>query len=108
MIKQLINLYKEESNNALLSVDTDNIEHFYNMIVEAYKNENVIYACGNGGNAACVQNLVGDLNINPFVSEDKSSRKGTRNKFHAISLSSESVALTGLSNDLGFENVYTE
>ena len=45
------------------------------FLVESKKNEKIIFACGNGGNAACVQNIVSDLNIHPFVSENKSERK---------------------------------
>lgn len=108
MIRQLIDLYKEESNKALLSISSDDIERLYNIIIDAYRYDKVIFACGNGGNAACVQNLVSDLNIHPFVSENKSERQGKRNKFHAVSLSSESTTITALGNDIGFENIYSE
>ena len=107
-MKSLIELYKSESNNALLSIPTSDIEQFVNLILTAYKNENKIFACGNGGNVASVQNLVLDLNMHPFVSEDKAKRQGTRNKFQAISLCDSSAAITGITNDLGFENIFSE
>jgi len=108
MIKELVELYKKESHNALLSIPTKDIEIFYNIILDAYINEKVVYACGNGGNSACVQNLISDLNIHPFVSNDKSKRKGKRNLFHAVSLSTEPTTITALANDIGFENIYSE
>ena len=107
-MKKLINLYKEESNNALLSIPTEDIEKFVEFIIKAYKNESKIFACGNGGNVASVQNLVLDLNMHPFVSEDKSGRQGSRNNFHAVSLCDSGATITGITNDLGFDHIFSE
>lgn len=108
MTTELINVYKDESNKAFLSIPTSDIEKFYELILMAYKSENKVFACGNGGNVASVQNFVLDLNMHPFVSEDKSKRLGIRNKFHAISLCDSSAAITGMVNDIGFDNVFSE
>ena len=107
-MENLINLYKQESNAAFVSISNASIIDFVNLIIKAYKNENKVFACGNGGNVASVQNLVLDLNMHPFVSEDKSSRKGKRNKFQAISLCDSAAAITGMTNDIGFENIFAE
>lgn len=103
-----IQIYREESNKAFLSLNILDIEKFYEIILTAYKSENKVFACGNGGNVASVQNLILDLNMHPFVSEDKSERKGKRNKFHAISLCDSAAAITGMVNDIGFENIFSE
>jgi D-sedoheptulose 7-phosphate isomerase len=105
---EYIEIYKIESRDALLSIPTKDIDVFYKIILNAYKNEKKIFACGNGGNVASVQNLVLDMNMHPFVSEDKSERKGKRNKFHAVSLCDSSAAITGMVNDIGFENIFSE
>ena len=107
-MEELIKTYKQESNNAFNSISNSSIVDFVNLIIKAYKSENKVFACGNGGNVASVQNLVLDLNMHPFVSEDKSSRKGKRNKFQAISLCDSSAAITGMTNDIGFENIFAE
>ncbi|MHA2052137.1 MAG: D-sedoheptulose-7-phosphate isomerase [Candidatus Hodarchaeales archaeon] len=107
-MKEKIELYKSESNDAFLSIPTEKIETLVNIIVSAYKNENKIFACGNGGNVASVQNLVLDLNMHPFVSEDKSKHSGHRNKFQAISLCDSGATITGITNDLGFEFIFSE
>ena len=107
-MKELIKLYKQESNDAFISISDSSIVDFVNLIIKAYKNENKVFACGNGGNVASVQNLVLDLNMHPFVSEDKSARKGERNKFQAISLCDSAAAITGMTNDIGFENIFAE
>lgn len=107
-MKNLIELYKKESNDAFTSIDTASIADFTTLIIKAYTNENKVFACGNGGNVASVQNLVLDLNMHPFVSEDKSARKGGRNKFQAISLCDSGAAITGITNDLGFDKIFSE
>ena len=107
-MRELINLYKLESDMAFRSISNTSIVDFVNLIINAYKNENKVFACGNGGNVASVQNLVLDLNMHPFVSEDKSARKGGRNKFQAISLCDSAAAITGMTNDIGFENIFAE
>ena len=107
-MKNLVKLYKHESNAAFMSIPDASIVDFINLIIKAYKNEKKVFACGNGGNVASVQNLVLDLNMHPFVSEDKSARKGGRNKFQAISLCDSAAAITGMTNDIGFENIFAE
>ena len=107
-MKELIKLYKQESTAAFTSISDSSIVDFVSLIIKAYKNENKVFACGNGGNVASVQNLVLDLNMHPFVSEDKSARKGGRNKFQAISLCDSAAAITGMTNDIGFENIFAE
>jgi len=104
----LIELYKVESSNVVLNMPTKEVEEFVTLIIEAYNSEKKIFACGNGGNAAFVGNLVVDLNMHPFVSEDKSSHGGERNRFHAINLSESSATITGITNDLGFNSIFKE
>jgi len=103
---ELIEIYKKESTDAFLSIPTKAIEDFYEMILFAYKSQNKIFACGNGGNVASVQNLVLDLNMHPFVSDNKTENVRKRNKFHAISLCDNSAVITGMTNDIGFENIF--
>ena len=107
-MKNLIDLYKKESNNAFLSIPTEDIETFVNMIIKAYTNENKVFACGNGGNVASVQNLVVDMNMHPFVSEDKGAQTIARNKFKCVSLCSDQASITGIGNDLGFRSIFSE
>lgn len=105
---KLINLYKEESSKVFNNIPTDSIVQFVDMIFEAYENEQTIFACGNGGNVASVQNLVVDFNMHPFVSEDKGVQTVPRNKFKCVSLCSDPATITGISNDLGFKFIFSE
>ena len=59
--QKLINLYKNESAEVFSNIPTSKIVQFVDMVFEAYENEQTIFACGNGGNVASVQNLVVDM-----------------------------------------------
>ena len=106
--KKLIELYKEESANVFGSIPTSKIVKFVDMMFEAYEDEKTVFACGNGGNVASVQNLVVDMNIHPFVSEDKGAQTIPRNKFKCVSLCSDQASITGIGNDLGFRFIFSE
>ena len=104
----LINLYKKESSDVFNSIPSVEIAKFVDMVFDVYENEGTIFAAGNGGNVASVQNLVVDLNMHPFVSEDKGSQTIPRNKFKCVSLCSDQATITGVSNDLGYEHIFSE
>ena len=104
----LINLYKRESSSVFNSIPSVEIAKFVDMVFEVYENEGTIFAAGNGGNVASVQNLVVDLNMHPFVSEDKGKQTIPRNKFKCVSLCSDQATITGVSNDLGYEHIFSE
>ena len=104
----LIDLYKKESSDVFNSIPSTEIAKFVDMVFDVYENEGTIFAAGNGGNVASVQNLVVDLNMHPFVSEDKGSQTIPRNKFKCVSLCSDQATITGVSNDLGYEHIFSE
>jgi D-sedoheptulose 7-phosphate isomerase len=106
--KKLVELYKEESANVFGNIPTQKIVEFVDMVFEAYENEQTIFACGNGGNVASVQNLVVDMNMHPFVSEDKGVQTIPRNGFKCVSLCSDQASITGIGNDLGFRFIFSE
>jgi D-sedoheptulose 7-phosphate isomerase len=104
----LIDLYKKESDSVFSSIPSTEIVKFVDMVFDVYENEGTIFAAGNGGNVASVQNLVVDLNMHPFVSEDKGKQIIPRNKFKCVSLCSDQATITGVSNDLGYEHIFSE
>ena len=104
----LIDLYKKESTDVFSSISSTEIAKFVDMVFDVYENEGTIFAAGNGGNVASVQNLVVDLNMHPFVSEDKGKQIIPRNKFKCVSLCSDQATITGVSNDLGYEHIFSE
>ena len=104
----LIDLYKKESADVFSSIPSIEVAKFVDMVFDVYEIEGTIFAAGNGGNVASVQNLVVDLNMHPFVSEDKGAQTIPRNKFKCVSLCSDQATITGVSNDLGYEHIFSE
>ena len=103
-----IDVYKNESTEVFNTIPNKQIQRFVQMIFEAYENEQTVFACGNGGNVASVQNLVVDMSMHPFVSEDKGAQTIPRNNFKCVSLCSDQATITGVSNDLGFRFIFSE
>jgi D-sedoheptulose 7-phosphate isomerase len=67
------------------------------MICEALSNGRKILVCGNGGSAADAQHIAAEL-IGYYESQ--------RRSWPAIALTTDTSALTAVSNDLGFEQVF--
>jgi len=107
-LNRMIDLYKSESSQVFFGVKDEEIISFIKIIFNAYEKEKTVFACGNGGNVAAVQNMIVDLNMHPFVSEGKGIHSGIRNNFHAVSLCACPATITGISNDLGYENIFSE
>jgi len=105
----LINLYKKESSDRFNEVDNKLICQFIKIIFTAYEKQKTIFVAGNGGTAGYLQNFVVDFNMHPFVSDDKTKPSTiVRNKFKCVNLCADQATLTGITNDLGYENVYLE
>ena len=107
LLNQIEN-YKNESAEIIKRMNSEEILAFVNLVLDAYEKESTIFACGNGGNASAVQNLVVDMNMHPFVSDDKGSANQNRNLFNCVSLTSCTATITGISNDLGYDHIFSE
>jgi D-sedoheptulose 7-phosphate isomerase len=82
---------------ALLESTLADIDAAGNIIWEALKAGNKILLCGNGGSAADAQHIAAEL-----VGRYEQQRRA----FPAISLTTDTSALTAVSNDYGFEGVF--
>ncbi len=82
----------------ILSSDIiDKIETVAKNIIECYKNGGKVLIFGNGGSAADAQHFSAEL-INRF--------KKDRRPLPAISLTTDTSALTSIANDYGFEKIF--
>jgi D-sedoheptulose 7-phosphate isomerase len=96
MIKDII---IEISNNFLnLSENSvDDIDKSANLIIESIKNGNKIMFCGNGGSAADSQHLAAEL-VGRY--------RKNRSPLPGIALSTDTSAITAISNDFSFEEIF--
>lgn len=73
------------------------LEEASNLVVQTLKNGNKVLLCGNGGSAADAQHIAAEL-----TGRYKSERRG----LPAISLTTDTSALTAISNDYGYAKVF--
>ena len=81
----------------LLQSSLPDIERSGRLICDALTKGNKILICGNGGSAADAQHIAAEL-IGYY--------EGQRRSWPAIALTTDTSALTAVSNDLGFEHVF--
>ena len=86
----LINTFDEEEKNFIEKLASD--------IVETLEKENCVFWCGNGGSASESQHLAAEL-IGRFNKE--------RIPYKSISLTSDSAVLSCISNDYGYQEVFS-
>ena len=98
-IKSLIIKAVEDSIDAKKSIlsQSDTIEKIAGEIINAYKRNNKILICGNGGSAADAQHFAAEL-----VCRFKKDRMA----LPAIALHTDTSAMTAIGNDYGFEKVF--
>jgi len=82
---------------SLLSSSLAEIEAAGRVICEALLAGNKILLCGNGGSAADAQHIAAEL-VGRYEKE--------RRAFPAVSLTTDTSALTALSNDYGYDEVF--
>ena len=80
-----------------LEASISKIEIAANMCINSLKNRNKILIFGNGGSAADAQHIAAEI-----IGRYKTERKGLA----AIALTTDSSALTAISNDFGYEEVF--
>jgi D-sedoheptulose 7-phosphate isomerase len=82
---------------SLLDSKLDEIEKAGLLICETLRVGNKILICGNGGSAADAQHIAAEL-VGRYEQE--------RRSFPAIALTTDTSALTAVSNDYGYEQVF--
>jgi len=88
-----------ETKLKILSECSGAIISVADLIVNAFKNNNKLLLCGNGGSAADCQHIAAELII-------RLSHKIKRPALPAIALTTDTSYLTAGGNDIGFENVF--
>ncbi len=82
---------------AVLSSGEETIEACAELLLETFNNGNKVLICGNGGSAADAQHIATE-----FVGRYETERRA----LPAISLTTDTSALTALANDYDFERIF--
>ena len=95
-IETTINTHKELVSE-LVKAGVESIASAAEQITKALKQNQTLYICGNGGSAADAQHIAGE-----FVGRFQCERRG----LPAVALTTDTSAITSISNDYGYENVF--
>jgi len=106
-IEQNIRLYLEENIAIARSFPISDVVRLIGAVWDTYEHDGAVYIFANGGPAGAADGFATDMKTHPFVSEDKHRMTDIRRlKVHCLN---ESCAvITGLSNDIGYEFIFTE
>lgn len=91
--------YFEETARAAGTIDWIEVHQAAEVLVEAYSLGRKVFSCGNGGSASIANHLQCD--------HVKGVRTGTDLTPRVVSLSSNIELITAISNDIGYEDVFS-
>jgi D-sedoheptulose 7-phosphate isomerase len=94
------NEYLNEVSEIASKVERGSVDRAIGILYDAWKNDNQVFAMGNGGSASTATHLACDLN--KWVSDD------AEKKFRAFSLVDNIPLVSALTNDNGWGDVYYE
>jgi len=107
--KRLIQLYVDEKKKVLDNFPINKIVELTDLVWKTYLNGGTIYACGNGGSAAYVSNMLTDFSMHPFVSDDKSKPMPYNiPRLKVYHLVNEGATLTAILNDIGPNAIFSQ
>ena len=86
-----------ETINAVMGTMETKLEEASALLVSTLKNGNKVLLCGNGGSAADAQHIAAEL-----TGRYKTERRG----LPGIALTTDTSALTAISNDYGYDRVF--
>ena len=92
--------YFNKVTETIANLDKQAVENLLEAFLECYNKENTIFIFGNGGSGATASHVAGD-----FV---KGVSYGLDKRFKFICLNDNASALSAISNDLSYEDVFVE
>ncbi len=91
--------YIEHLTQILSNIDSKEIANFIDILLGARKRDATIFFMGNGGSAATASHFANDIGIGTNPPEKP---------FRAISLTDNAAVITAISNDDGYENIFSK
>ena len=107
LLKNYIKLYLTERLKINREFPIDEVVKIIKRIFYTYKNDGYLYVAGNGGGTSAAEGFAVDIRTHPFVSENKKKTTNQR-RLKVYCCTESSGLLTGISNDLGNDLVFSE
>jgi len=100
MIEHFAEDYRKAFKEVLDEISIPDLEAVANLLQEAYQKQKKIFIIGNGGSAATASHFANDLNQTAAVEG--------KHRFRATCLSDNIPAVTAISNDISYDEVFSE
>jgi len=90
------------------------IDNIIEEIINIYRNNHKLYICGNGGSATHSEHFAAELVVNFKIREHEQNtgfetgHSKLLKGFPAISLNSQNAIITAISNDIGYEYIFSQ
>lgn len=92
--------YRDALVRAIGTIDTDLLEQFRQLLVDARSHGKTVFTCGNGGSAATASHFATDLL--------KGASFGKDTRFKVFALTDASSTISAYSNDVSYDIVFEE
>lgn len=92
--------FLSESKDVIDKMPREDVDRVVELLFDAWKNGNTVFLIGNGGSASTATHMAADLT--------KSISVDGKKRFRAMALVDNIPMVSALTNDNGWENIYTE
>lgn len=97
---QFIAGYLKDMQDIAGKISVSDVDAVITILMDAWRNDNQVFICGNGGSAGTASHFTCDLGKATIVEGKK--------RFRVICLNDNVPLVSALTNDNGFDNLYTE
>lgn len=98
--KAMIDEHLKETETIASKTSRDSLVKIVDLLFSAWKSERWVFTCGNGGSASTATHFACDLAKSTIVPGKK--------RFKVVSLNENVPLLTAITNDNGWDNLYSE
>jgi D-sedoheptulose 7-phosphate isomerase len=91
--------YINQKNDLLQKIDFKELDKIISLLKKSFKNNNILYTCGNGGSSSLADHFTCD-----FI---KQTNNQTNLKVKSISLASNFSLISAIANDNSYEEIFS-
>ena len=91
--------YINQKNDLLQKINFKELDKIINLLKKSFKNNNILYTCGNGGSSSLADHFTCD-----FI---KQTNNQTNLKVKSISLASNFSLISAIANDNSYEEIFS-
>jgi len=99
--------YTQQYTEICKELPYDDITRMVNIIWKAAKGGKTVFTMGNGGHCNTASHMINDLAKHTVSSDDK-KKVVVKTRFKTFCLNDSMSFVTGIANDMGFDNIFAE